>query len=159
MKLNESFGGNYDENLPTDPENLLLSSRIKSFLNNVGETLSGLDKETFKLVRAILNKKQLKEINTELNDKYNELSEQSEKLIESENSNSPEIRKKRAEIAKELNQILETQEELEPLLINLEESEIIISMASQEEKDKAEKISDNLLNNLDSVIKPKTNLN
>jgi|GEM_PF-6414221 ABC-type transporter Mla subunit MlaD len=157
MKFNESF-----ENQPSpemDPEILLLTERIKNFGRRITEELSGLEKTDLKLVKALLSHKQLKKMNSDLNEKYDNLSERSEELIDSVNADKPEIREERKEIANEINKIMEAQQELEKILINHEDLESVIKMADKEKLDRAEEIANKLLEDLNNTIKPRTDLN
>jgi len=150
MKFNESF-----ENQPSpemDPEILLLTERIKNFGRRITEELSGLEKTDLKLVKALLSHKQLKKMNSDLNEKYDNLSERSEELIDSVNADKPEIREERKEIANEINKIMEAQQELEKILINHEDLESVIKMADKEKLDRAEEIANKLLEDLNNTI-------
>lgn len=158
MKLNESFENN-DDQPNIDPEFLLLKERIKNFTERTLEELADLDPEKLKIVKAILNEKQLKKMNSYLNDRYDELSDLSEKLIDSDTANTPETKKKRAEIARELNEIIEIQKKLEELLVSAEESRLIFSITDKKDVDEAEEIVDQILNDFNNSIKPKTDLN
>lgn len=64
----------------------------------------------------------------------------SEKLIESPNSESPEIREQRERVKNALNEIMDLQEEMKPLVNKAQESEFVIDSASKEEKERADRI-------------------
>jgi ABC-type transporter Mla subunit MlaD len=98
-------------------------------------------------------------MNSDLNEKYDNLSERSEELIDSVNADKPEIREERKEIANEINKIMEAQQELEKILINHEDLESVIKMADKEKLDRAEEIANKLLEDLNNTIKPRTDLN
>ena len=158
MKFNEQFE-NSGRELPQDPEFLLVSKQINNFLDKIVDKLSKQPPEKIELVKAILNKKYLKDIYVVLENKYEELSELSEKLIDSTNSESPEVRKKRKIVADELNQIMEQQEKMNPFILQIDSYEEIISLASKEKIDEAQKLVSSMYENIDIVLNPRTDLN
>ncbi|NCS98587.1 hypothetical protein GW764_00185 [Candidatus Parcubacteria bacterium] len=157
MKLNESFENNDQPNI--DPELLLLTHRIKNFTERVLKRFSLLNPEDIELVKVILFEKQLKMINSDLNNRYDKLSDLSEKLIESDKANTPEFRKKREKIKNEINEIIDAQSKLETLMIDAEKSKILISMSDKKDISRAEEIVKYLLDDFNNTIAPRTDLN
>ena len=157
MKLNESFENNDQPNI--DPELLLLTHRIKNFTERVLKQFSLLNPEDIELVKVILFEKQLKMINSDLNNRYDKLSDLSEKLIESDKANTPEFRKKREKIKNEINEIIDAQSKLETLMIDAEKSKILISMSDKKDISRAEEIVKYLLDDFNNTIAPRTDLN
>ena len=157
MKLNESFENNDQPNI--DPELLLLTHRIKNFTERVLKRFSLLNPEDIELVKVILFEKQLKMINSDLNNRYDKLSDLSEKLIESDKANTPEFRKKREKVKNEINEIIDAQSKLETLMIDAEKSKILISMSDKKDISRAEEIVKYLLDDFNNTIAPRTDLN
>jgi len=157
MKLNESFENNDQPNI--DPELLLLTHRIKNFTERVLKRFSLVNPEDIELVKVILFEKQLKMINSDLNNRYDKLSDLSEKLIESDKANTPEFRKKREKIKNEINEIIDAQSKLETLMIDAEKSKILISMSDKKDISRAEEIVKYLLDDFNNTIAPRTDLN
>jgi DNA repair exonuclease SbcCD ATPase subunit len=138
MKFNESFE---QPNNPEDSiEEIIKAQKILLTYNKMREKLSELDPDLVKLIRATLKEKVYKKVYKDLENKYDELSEKSEELIESPNSETPEIRKEREEIKDKLNEIMNLQESMQPLIDEIERSEFIIDKASKEDFKEAESV-------------------
>jgi hypothetical protein len=138
MKFNESFE---QPNNPEDSiEEIIKAQKILLTYNKMREKLSELDPDLVKLIRATLKEKVYKKVYKDLENKYDELSEKSEELIESPNSETPEIRKEREEIKDKLNEIMNLQESMGPIIDEIERSGFIIDNSSSEDIKEAESV-------------------
>lgn len=154
MKFNEPFEqpSNPEENFHKEIERIIaLAQKNIDLYNIISSKLEEQDPETIDLIRALLKEKVFKKIHKDLETKLDELTEKSEELIESPNSEDPDVKEKRKKIADQINEMLEKQEEFKPLINEIMESKFVIDSSSKEEIKKAEGIIAELKIEIDSL--------
>lgn len=83
-----------DDNNSMDLQNMdmvLFSQRFKSFLKKIAEEAASRGPDVVKIANAIMSKDFFQNLNRELGDKLSILMDKSEELIDSPNSNTPEV--------------------------------------------------------------------
>jgi hypothetical protein len=121
--------------------------------------MESIDPEILDLVKAITTIETFDALKKDLDEFYDELSTESEELIESPNSNSPEILVKRKEIAEQINEILEIQDELKPLMLKNELSKSILQSASEENMEKARILINSIHTEINTALNSDPTLN
>ena len=90
----------------------LLKKELSSFMLKMQDQLDKEPDEVSNAVQALLNKQFFQNLNTKLNAQFDELTEESEQLIESPDANTSEVQARRKELAEKINTILEIQHKI-----------------------------------------------
>lgn len=117
---------------------------LNLFLKKIAEEAASRGPDVVKIANAIMSKDFFQNLNRELGDKLSILMDKSEELIDSPNSNTPEVMAQRKEVAAEIDRVMEMQDEIRPMLIGIDYSESIIYSSDpnsvKEAKDLIEKM-------------------
>lgn len=122
------------------------------------EILSNENPEISKASLLIIRQGKIKSILKMLDEEFDKLSTESDKLIESPEANQPEVMAKRKEIAKDINEILdfkiEFEESFDQLMFEAEMRSI-----PKDVREQAENLAETILDNIQWVAKPNHGLN
>jgi len=111
------------------------------------------------LAGVMLKISKAKEIIKLFNETLNRLMDESEKLIDSPESNTPETKIKRKYIADQINILLEDQQNFEKDIGEIVGDENLLSMSSKEDISKAEAIVDAIMVEVKESLNPVSGLN
>jgi oligoendopeptidase F len=142
-----------------DLDYLLFYKRFQAFIKNISNKVADLDSETMNLIKAIMTKDVLQRTNRQLGDKLSELMDKSDELIESPNSNSPEIMAQRKKVKEEIDIVMKMQDELRPHLAGIDYMSEIISMSTPEKISQAKKFIEETQKESDFMFNPNQGLN
>jgi hypothetical protein len=106
-----------------------------------------------------MTKDVLQRTNRQLGDKLSELMDKSDELIESPNSNSPEIMAQRKKVKEEIDIVMKMQDELRPHLAGIDYMSEIISMSTPEKISQAKKFIEETQKESDFMFNPNQGLN
>lgn len=154
MKFNEPFEqpNNPEENTQKEIIKIIkLAKKNIALFNAISEKLRTQDEKIIILTKALLREEVFKKIHKDLENKFDELTNKSYELIESPDSNKPEVKEERRRIADQINKIMEKQEEFKPLIDSVKESEFIIDSSSREDIKKAESLIAEITLEIDSL--------
>ncbi len=148
-----------DFNPESETDALLIEGRIRETIKRMNARLENCDPELVPIVQAMINLKQLNSLSRELNERLNELSAQSEALIESPNANDPEVKAERKELADRINVILSAQLEFDKNYVDIASAEALIRSLPPQQLAKAEEITASILSETEFIANPVTGLN
>lgn len=147
------------EEISLQSDFLLFSERFKGFIKKVDEEISLKGPVVANVARAILNKSFLQDVNRHLGDRLSDLMDKSDELIESTNSNSLEIKEMRKMVADEMSEVLKMQDEIRPLLGNIDRSNALIYSSDPKVVKEAEELIEKIKSGFDFLIRPNQGLN
>lgn len=138
---------------------VMFNERMKSFFKYLQKELENEGPEIVSLVISIIENGHLTNIRNKLNERYDVLEEESERLMNSPESKNQDTVAKRTQIRQELNEVLEIQEQINKQLQENEIGTLSFRVNNPEDKKKAEKIAESILEKLRITVRPEYELN
>ncbi len=158
-----NFGENYDPSdttggVPADYAEVLLQiSNFKNAIEKISKSVVGSEEEKLSIVKAataIVSIRNFKKAYTELDTEYNSLQDEAERLIDSKEANEPHILKRREEIKRRVNELLDYMERFKDVIPDIQTTELSLVNLDKEIKAKAEHLAELAEREMKSIIKP-----